>query len=303
VPPELTLPAAAAGGMSLESIPRIGDAGNTISLSWPMTRSKPTSFEILGIPIACLAMGEAIDIVSSWARSGLPPRLVTFSNVHMLVEANRSQSFRKLLRATDMNCPDGMPLVWMGKLRSKSMARVCGPDFMPLFCAETADRGYRHFFYGGNEGVAASVSAALRKNYPALQIAGYYTPPFRPLTSEEDSQIIAMINETKPDFVWVALGCPKQERWIAQHRNSLTAGALLAVGMAFDTIAGNRRRAPSVMHNLGLEWFYRLLQEPRRLWRRYVIDNPLFCAYLLRNLVRSAILLVSKENAGAPDAG
>jgi N-acetylglucosaminyldiphosphoundecaprenol N-acetyl-beta-D-mannosaminyltransferase len=155
---------------------------------------------------------------------------------------------------------------------------------MPSFCAVTADRGYRHFFYGGADGVAEAVIAALKKSSPSLQIAGYYTPPFRPLTPEEDEAVTRQINESKPDFVWVCLGCPKQERWIAEHRQSIRAAALLAVGMAFDTTAGKKKRAPKLLRKLGIEWVHRLFQEPRRLWRRYLVYNSLFVWLTVREL-------------------
>ena len=244
----------------------------------------PESYELLGIPVASIKMQEAIDIVSSWVGSGLPPRLVTFSTVHMLVEGYKNPIFHKLLREMDMNCPDGMPLVWMGRLRSRGIDRVCGPDFMPEFCAATADRGYRHFFYGGADGVAEEVIAALKEKSPSLQIAGHYTPPFRPLTSEEDEAVTQLINESNPDFVWVCLGCPKQEHWIAQHRRRISAAALLAVGMAFDTTAGKKKRAPKLVRKLGIEWLHRLFQEPGRLWRRYLVYNSLFLGLIVREL-------------------
>ncbi len=249
--------------------------------------SKPKSYDLLGVPIASLTMGQAIDVVSSWVGSGAAPRLITFSTVHMLVEGHKAPAFRDLLCEMDMNCPDGMPLVWMGKMRSQPIERVCGPDFLPAFCAATADRGYRHFFYGGAEGVAEDVIAALKKANPSLRVAGSYTPPFRPLTVEEDAAVVKMINDSKPDFVWVCLGCPKQERWIVEHRESIRATALLAVGMAFDTVAGRKKRAPEMVQRLGIEWLHRLFQEPGRLWRRYLMYNTLFLGLLVRGMFGS----------------
>lgn len=265
----------------------VGAVGARVESDW-------TICELLSVPIACVTMPKAIEIVSSWVGSELRPKLVTFSTVHMLVEGKRDRAFGQLLRDMDMNCPDGMPLVWMGKLQAQSISRVCGPDFMPAFCSATAERGYRHFFYGGKAGVAEALIAALRKASPSLQVAGFYTPPFRALTPKEDQEVTKTINESRPDFVWVCLGCPKQEQWIARHRDTIKATALLAVGLAFDTTAGTKKRAPSALHKLGMEWAYRLSLEPRRLWSRYLVSNTLFLGFLAGDFVRSMMLLLGR---------
>jgi N-acetylglucosaminyldiphosphoundecaprenol N-acetyl-beta-D-mannosaminyltransferase len=174
-----------------------------------------------------------------------------------------------------------MPLVWLGKLKRRAIGRVAGPDFMPAFCAATAAKSYRHFFYGGLPGVAERVIANLKKATPGLQIAGSYSAPFRDLDVEEDSEGIRAINESGADIVWICLGCPKQELWMWQHRHQLKAGALLSVGMAFDIVAGTKKRAPKLLRNNGMEWFYRLMVEPRRLMGRYFSSNFTFLYLLL----------------------
>ena len=244
------------------------------------TQSQP--IWLLGTPVATVDPESLSETMVSWIRSGERGRLVTFTNVHMVVEALRNKVFQKLLRDTDINCPDGAPVAWYVKRASgRNIRRVSGPDFMPYFCKETAPLHLRHFFYGGAEAVAARAADALREKIPLLQVAGVYTPPYRPLTPEEDAEVVRMINSAKPDVVWVCLGCPKQEIWISDHRDKLDAPVLLAVGQAVDIAAGTKKRAPRVFCAAGLEWFYRLCQEPGRLWKRYLIYNSIFIYHLL----------------------
>jgi N-acetylglucosaminyldiphosphoundecaprenol N-acetyl-beta-D-mannosaminyltransferase len=247
-----------------------------------MKQAEITQFSLLGVSIAATNMPQAIRVVRSWIERGDRGRMVTFSNVHMLVEGIKKSGFAKLLKKSDMNCPDGMPLVWLGRYRAgKSVQRVSGPDFLPAFCAATADMNLRHFFYGGADGVAEKAAAELQKRYPQSLVAGVYTPPFRSLTEEENKEVVRIINAARPDVVWVCLGCPKQEIWIHEIRNKLDVPVLLAVGLAVDILAGTRKRAPRILRNLGLEWFYRLCHEPLRLWRRYLVTNSIFLYKLL----------------------
>jgi len=245
----------------------------------------PGSYKVLGVSIASTNLHRAISKVDSWLDSWLKKpsraRLVTFSTVHMLTEAHKSPGLFRALEETDMKCPDGMPLVWIGKLKGRDISRVAGPDFMPAFCAATAAKGYRHFFYGGQPGVAERVIANLKKVSPGLEIAGWCSPPVRDLGSEEDIEGVRAINESGADVVWICLGCPKQELWMWQHRDRLRVGVLLSVGMAFDIVAGVKKRAPKLLRNCGLEWFYRLVVEPRRLIGRYFCSNLAFIYLLL----------------------
>ncbi len=247
------------------------------------------SCDILGVSIASTNLHHAINKVDSWLDSWLEKpsraRLVAFSSVHMLTEAHRNPSLFRALQETDLKCPDGMPLEWLGRLKGHAISRVAGPDFMPAFCAATAAKGYRHFFYGGRPGVAERVIANLKKTSPDLQIAGWYSPPFMDLGSDEDTVGVRAINESCADIVWICLGCPKQELWMWQHRNRLKAGVLLSVGQAFDIAAGVKRRAPKILRNSGLEWFYRLVVEPRRLMGRYFSSNLTFLYLLLAGKV------------------
>jgi N-acetylglucosaminyldiphosphoundecaprenol N-acetyl-beta-D-mannosaminyltransferase len=248
------------------------------------------TFQVLDTPIGLLTMAEAIQAVSQWLEEEGRCRLVTFANVHMVVEARRKPEFGDILRQTDLNCPDGSPLSWIGAaLHGDQVSRIAGPDFMPLFCEQTASQGYRHFLYGGGEGIAEKTSNELVNRYPAIQIAGRYTPPFRQLTWQEDEDVCRQINESGADIVWVCLGCPKQEKWILDHRDRLNAKVILAVGQAFDIVAGVKQRAPRLFRGLGMEWAYRLFQEPGRLWKRYLFTNALFIIWMLQSLLRSEI--------------
>jgi N-acetylglucosaminyldiphosphoundecaprenol N-acetyl-beta-D-mannosaminyltransferase len=255
-----------------------------------MENSQVAQFRLLGVPVAAITMDAAIREVHSWIERGDRGRMVTFSTVHMLVEGIRSPGYFALLQKSDLNCPDGKPLVWYGrhKMGRKSVQQVCGPEFLPAFCQATAELNLRHFIYGGAEGVAAKAAALLQHKYPGVQIAGVYSPPFRALSAEEKEEVVRTINDARPDVLWVCLGCPKQEAWIDEFKAKLDVPVLLAVGLAIDILAGTRDRAPSILRAVGLEWFYRLCQEPRRLWRRYLIYNSIFVYRLLAEKLQPA---------------
>jgi N-acetylglucosaminyldiphosphoundecaprenol N-acetyl-beta-D-mannosaminyltransferase len=163
-----------------------------------------------------------------------------------------------------------------------TIRRVYGPDLMLAVLGRAAERGWSSFFYGGAEGTPELLASRLQERFPGLRIAGTYSPPFRPVTAEEDEAIVARINDARPDLVWVGLSTPKQERWMDAHVGRLAAPAMLGVGAAFDIHAGNLRQAPRWMQRNGLEWLYRLYREPRRLWRRYLRNNPAFVLAVMR---------------------
>jgi N-acetylglucosaminyldiphosphoundecaprenol N-acetyl-beta-D-mannosaminyltransferase len=170
-----------------------------------------------------------------------------------------------------------MPLVWLCRLKGhEKVQRVYGPDLMLALCGHSIETGFRHYFFGGAVGVPEKLSANLRNLFPGLIVTGIYSPPFRPMSDEEDRKIIEIINSTEPDIVWIGLSTPKQERWMAEHIDRLTAPVLIGVGAAFDFLAGSKKQAPRWMQRSGMEWFFRLITEPRRLWRRYLINNPAF---------------------------
>jgi N-acetylglucosaminyldiphosphoundecaprenol N-acetyl-beta-D-mannosaminyltransferase len=210
-----------------------------------------------------------------------------FCTVHTIVEAQNRPDLRDLLNTADLVAPDGMPLVWLQRVSGRPCERVCGPDLMLALLDRGRATGARHFFYGGAEGVARELARRMAGRYPGLRVAGTESPPFRPLSPEEDAAAVERINATTPDFVWVGLGSPRQEQWLASHRDRLAAPVLLAVGAAFDFHAGRRPRAPKLMQRTGTEWLFRFATEPRRLGRRYLVTNARFLGLLAGATFRS----------------
>ncbi|HEX9581927.1 MAG TPA: WecB/TagA/CpsF family glycosyltransferase [Gemmatimonadales bacterium] len=197
--------------------------------------------------------------------------------MHGLVEGRRDAAFRRILNRAAMVLPDGMPMVWFGRLAGRrGMCRVYGPGFMELVCRESATVAIRHFFYGGAPGVADELARRAAARFPGLQVAGTHCPPFRPLTERELDEVAAQINGAQADIVWVGLSTPKQEHWMDLARSRLGARVLISVGAAFDYHTDRLRKAPGAVQAAGLEWAYRLMQEPGRLWRRYAVNNPRF---------------------------
>lgn len=232
---------------------------------------------VLNLPSALEAVGEAINRRAKG--------YICITGVHGVTEAQDDPEFRRILNRSFLCTPDGMPMVWMGKIAGhREMDRVYGPDLMELVCASSRERGWRHFFYGGAEGVAAQLQARLEERFPGLQIVGTYTPPFRPLTPDEQQHLVRMVDETRPDIFWVGLSTPKQEKFMAEYLPKLNVSLMVGVGAAFDFHSGRVRQAPRWIQRSGLEWFYRLCQEPRRLWKRYLRNNPLFIARVFLQL-------------------
>ncbi|MPZ99217.1 MAG: WecB/TagA/CpsF family glycosyltransferase [Dehalococcoidia bacterium] len=209
-----------------------------------------------------------------------------FCSVHTLIEATDNPELRAALNDAELIAPDGMPLVWGGRLQGYQVGRVCGPDLMLALLERSVATGGRHYFYGGAEGVPEQLAGRLQQRFPGLVVAGGYSPPFRALTPEEDEAVVQHINEARPDYVWVGLGSPKQDLWVASHFGRLDASVLLAVGAAFDFHTDRVKRAPLWMQRVGLEWFFRLSTEPRRLWKRYTIINARFVALVAADVVR-----------------
>ena len=202
---------------------------------------------------------------------------VCFTGVHGVMEAQRDPRLIDIHNRAGMVLPDGMPMVWAGRIAGLAETkRVCGPDFLPYLSERAAKRGWKMFLYGGADGVPDLLAEKLIERFPGLQIVGTYSPPFRELSDVEHSDIADRINATEADLVWVGLPTPKQEHWMARQRPHLDAAALLGVGGAFDMHAGLIERAPEWLQPTGFEWAYRLVKEPGRLWRRYLVNNPRF---------------------------
>lgn len=230
---------------------------------------------ILGVNIAAIDMEWLLDYLNDNIHA-LSGGYICVSNVHTTVTAYEDQEYRKVQNSGIMAIPDGGPLSSVGQKRGfKNMKRTTGPSLMGEIFKISAAEGYRHYFYGSTDETLEKLYSVLEETYPGIQIAGMYSPPFRPMTEEEDKAIVERINETKPDFVWIGLGAPKQEKWMAAHQGRVN-GLMVGVGAGFDYHAGNIERAPEWMQKSNLEWVYRLLQDPKRLFGRYWHTNTRF---------------------------
>jgi N-acetylglucosaminyldiphosphoundecaprenol N-acetyl-beta-D-mannosaminyltransferase len=210
---------------------------------------------------------------------------VCFSTVHMVMEAHDSPEFAAKVNAADMVVPDGMPIVWLQKLQGKNATRIRANDLMMQLCAHAERTGLKIGFYGGTQDVIDGILERAKHELPDLNISYAFSPPFRPLTASEDAKVVSEINAAAPYILFMGLGCPKQENWMAEHKGQLNA-VMLGVGASFDFFAGNVKESPDWLGRLGLEWLFRLVQEPRRLWRRYLILNPRFVWLAIRQLSR-----------------
>jgi N-acetylglucosaminyldiphosphoundecaprenol N-acetyl-beta-D-mannosaminyltransferase len=235
---------------------------------------------ILGVNIAAINMEWLLNFLNSKIKSHFGNLLtgdyICVSNVHTTVISYEESSYCKIQNGGLMAIPDGNPLSIVGRIRGhKDMDRITGPSLMAELFKVSVEKGYRHYFYGSKEETLDKLYTALKKTYPGIQVSGMYSPPFRSLTVDEDKAIVKRINETKADFVWVGLGAPKQEKWMAEHLGRVN-GLMIGVGAGFDYFAGNIQRAPEWMQKCSLEWLYRLVQEPRRLFFRYLSTNTIF---------------------------
>jgi N-acetylglucosaminyldiphosphoundecaprenol N-acetyl-beta-D-mannosaminyltransferase len=261
----------------------------------PATRQLPRPEDlhvrdILGLPIAMTDYTEAMDVMD-----GMIARrergYVCATAVHAIMVGQDDSEMRSALRGSTMTVPDGMPLVWAANLLGEDLTdRVYGPELMLRYCERSRDMGHRIFLYGGrDQGSLAQLALNLRLRFPGIKIVGGYSPPFRPLTDEEETAVADQIDAARPDVVWVGIGVPKQEKWMAHMRDRIEAPVLAAVGAAFDFHAGRVSMAPSWMQERGLEWTYRIAQEPRRLLPRYLIHNPRFVARVAVQFVRECL--------------
>ena len=232
--------------------------------------------DVLGVRVSAINMNLALIIADEWVAGG-QPGYACVTGVHGVMEAQTDPEFLSILNNATLNTPDGMPLSWVGWLQGyQQMDRVYGPDFMDSMCQLSVERGYRNFFYGGNKGVAPLLSEALQKRHPGLQVVGTYTPPFRALNPEEEKELLELVHQSKPHILWVGLGTPKQERFMAHYFRQFEVPLLVGVGAAFDFHTGRLQECPTWAKRAGLQWVHRLKQEPRRLWKRYLWSNSAF---------------------------
>lgn len=232
---------------------------------------------VLGVRVSALCLAGAVDLADKWLRVGTEAGYVCLTGVHGVMEAQSDPELLRILNEATINAPDGMPMSWVGRWQGhEHMDRVFGPDFMLEMCRLSVERGYRHFLYGGDSGVAEQLCAVLRSRFPGLSITGTYTPPFRELNALEEQEVIARLRASRPHILWVGLSTPKQERFMARYVRRFEIPMLVGVGAAFDYHTGRIRDCPTWMKRCGMQWFHRLCQDPRRLWRRYLKNNPAF---------------------------
>lgn len=240
---------------------------------------------VLGAQIDALSWDDALERLLGWAR-GRESRCVTICNVHVVVSAARDAAYRDIINGSDMATPDGAPVAWMlRRLGFAGQPRISGPDLMWALCERAAQENLPIYCHGSTEATLALLERRLREAFPALRMA-MDSPPFREPTPQEDAAVVERINASGAGIVFVGLGCPKQERWMAQHRGRVQA-VMVGVGAAFDFHAGTVRRAPAWMQSHGLEWLHRLASEPRRLWKRYLLTNTLFVWLAGRQLLQT----------------
>lgn len=230
---------------------------------------------VLGVGVSPINMDAALDRIDLWIEQK-ERTYVCICSVHGIMECQRSEDLRKIFNSAGMVTPDGMPLVWLARSRDPNVTRVYGPDLLLAEFQRSAKTGHRHFLYGGGPSIATRLAAAMRSRLPGLQVVGTLEPPFAPLEELASPEVATTINAAEPDIVWVGISTPKQERWMAMMRPLLKAPVLIGVGAAFDFHSGTVRQAPPWMQRSGLEWLFRLVTQPRRLWRRYLINNPWF---------------------------
>jgi len=251
------------------------------------------SRRILDMRVDATTYAGATDIIVDWAARG-ESRYVCVATVHMVMEAYDDPAYRDIVNAADLVTSDGMPLVWgLRMLGLRSATRVYGPDLTPIVCERAARDGIPVGFYGSSEAVLSDMVGALQAAYPALQVAYRHSPPFRELSDTEIEDELQALRDSGARIIFVGLGCPKQERWMQARRGEVDA-VMLGVGAAFDYVAGSKAQAPDWIQSLGLEWLFRMVTEPRRLWRRYLYNNPRFVAHFGAQLVRTYL---KKEQA------
>ncbi|MBW4553041.1 MAG: WecB/TagA/CpsF family glycosyltransferase [Aphanocapsa sp. GSE-SYN-MK-11-07L] len=244
---------------------------------------------VLGFPISALPFRQVVDLLLGWAKEG-EGKMVCIANTHMLVEAHRNNEFADVLQQGSLLTPDGMPLVWM--LRSMGVLhpeRVAGPDLFVALCQRASAEGLSLFFLGSEQAILDRMHQRLEHEFPDLKIAGMLPLPFRPLTSAEDESVVNTLNSSGAGIVFVSLGCPKQEKWMAKHKEQVKL-VMIGVGAAFPIYAGLQQRAPGWIQKNGFEWLFRLVQEPRRLWIRYGTTIPVFAWLALKQLLGTANL-------------
>jgi N-acetylglucosaminyldiphosphoundecaprenol N-acetyl-beta-D-mannosaminyltransferase len=242
-------------------------------------------YDVIGCKITRITLDNAVRSLLCMVNSGCGG-YICFANVHSTVTARNDADVLAALDKSAMTLPDGKPLYWIGKIMNlEGVDQISGPDFMITMLAQSLNSRLRHYFIGSTGETLERLVAEIRRRFPDVAVVGWQSPPFRALTADEEESIMRGVLESGADLVWVGLGAPKQELWMRKHAERLKPAVLLGVGAAFDFHAGRVRRAPPWARAAGFEWLYRLLREPRRLWKRYAITNAMFIFYLVKDLL------------------
>jgi N-acetylglucosaminyldiphosphoundecaprenol N-acetyl-beta-D-mannosaminyltransferase len=257
-----------------------------------MTLTAPKTVNLIGLPVAATNYNQAIEWIESAALSGDRAYAVEAANTHVAALARHDQSFGEVMEKFDLICPDGMPLVWLLNQKldeaKKLTDRVYGPTLMlKTIAASEQQQKLKHFFFGGKQSTLAELTKRFTEDYPEAELAGSYSPPFGTWPEDEFERVCEKIKESGANLVWVGLGCPKQEQWIAEHKDHLPSAVYFGIGAAFAFHAGEVKQAPAWIQKAGVEWCYRLFKEPRRLFQRYFTYNSLFVWYALRDHIRN----------------
>lgn len=240
---------------------------------------------VLGVNVSAINLRLGVNLADEWIRTAGGYGYICAAGVHGVMEAHADPELRQIMNQACINIPDGMPMVWVGRLQGfRNMDRVFGPDFMLALCQLSVERGYRNFLYGGKPGVAEQLRTTLQARFPGLQVVGTYTPPFRSLTAAEEEDLLRHVLNSKPHIMWVGLGSPKQDKFMAKYVEYLQVPLMVGIGAAFDYHTGNLRDCPEWVKRAGLQWVHRLYQEPGRLWRRYLYSNPAFLWHIASQL-------------------
>jgi N-acetylglucosaminyldiphosphoundecaprenol N-acetyl-beta-D-mannosaminyltransferase len=248
--------------------------------------SEPLKVNVLGVGIHAVNLDSAVALIKS-AILSRRRGYVCVTGVHGVMEAQTSDYYKAVLNNSFLTVPDGRPSVWIGRIQGHSQIdQVGGPDLILKVCEMSSRNGYTQFFYGGRPGVAEQLRDEMCRRYPGLNVVGTYTPPFRPLSEDEEQELSGRFSGLKPNVTWIGLGAPKQELFMAQHLGRLDTTIMIGVGAAFDMHTGRTKDAPQWVKRAGFAWFHRLVQEPRRLWRRYLTTNPRHHAATRRNQER-----------------
>jgi N-acetylglucosaminyldiphosphoundecaprenol N-acetyl-beta-D-mannosaminyltransferase len=245
-----------------------------------MLETELAKFCILGVNVSAINMDDACFVVED-AVLKKKKKYICVSPVSTIMECRRDKKVLTSVNSADLVTPDGMPVVWLGRARGhKNIRRVYGPDLMQKICSISRKNNYKNYLYGSSREVLLKLKERLNNKFPGLIISGIFSPPFRQLTKEEDDRIVEEINNSNSDIVWVGLGSPKQDLWMYEHRARINAPVMVGVGAAFDFLAGVKLQAPRWIGDSGFEWLFRLVTEPRRLWKRYLVSGSLFIYYI-----------------------